>query len=313
MNTFGAQTTSYEVLEGVDLTGRRVLVTGASSGLGLGTARVLAEHGAQVVGAVRDVGRARRATEGVANLEFVGLDLASLASVKACAAALVEAGLPLDLVVANAGVMAMPFTRTEDGLEAHLGINHVGHFALIDGLSPLLRAGSRVVVVTSGGHRAADVDLDDPGFERTPYDARAAYGRSKTANILFAVELDRRRRNEGVRAVAVHPGTIDTDLTRHMTPEAKQQSIAQINAARPPGTPEFSYKTVDQGCATVVWAGVVAPAEEVGGRYCEDCHVADVVAIPGARTGVRPYAVDPERAKAAWKLSERLAAVTGTG
>ncbi len=306
MNMFGAQTTSHEVLQGVDLSGKRVLITGASSGLGLGTARVLAEHGAQVVGAVRDLPKARQAMQDVPSLDLVELDLASLGSVRACAGALVEAGAPLDLVIANAGVMGMPFTRTGDGFEAHFGINHLGHFALIDGLLPLLRAGSRVVVLTSGGHRAGDIDLEDPGFERTVYDPRAAYGRSKTANILFAVEFDRRHRDEGVRAVAVHPGTIDTDLTRHMTPEAKAQTINQINASRPAGAAEFRYKTVDQGCATVVWAGLVAAAEDVGGRYCEDCHVAEVVALPGARSGVRPYAVDPERARAAWTLSERL-------
>ena len=135
-----------------------------------------------------------------------------------------------------------------------------------------------------------------------------AYGRSKTANVLFAVEFDRRHRQAGVRAVAVHPGTIDTPLSRHQSPEMKAGMIAAINANRPAGTPEFRYKSVQQGAATSVWAGVVAPADEVGGRYCENCHVAEVNDTPGSRTGVRSYALDPERAKALWVLSEALTA-----
>jgi NAD(P)-dependent dehydrogenase (short-subunit alcohol dehydrogenase family) len=163
-----------------------------------------------------------------------------------------------------------------------------------------------VVVLSSGGHRAGDVDLDDPNFERTPYNERQAYGRSKTATILFAVEFDRRHRGQGIRATAVHPGSIDTDLTRHMGPERKAQMIAAINAALPEGAPPFRWKTVQQGAATSVWAGIVADADAVGGHYCENCGVAEIVDTPGARTGVRSYALDPARAGALWTLSETL-------
>ncbi len=304
--SFGAQSTTDEVLEGVDLSGKRVLVTGASTGLGLETARALAAHGALVIGAVRDMGKARLATQGMSGIGLVDLDLSSLASVRACADALVGQGTPLDLVVANAGVMATPFGRTADGFEMQFGTNHLGHFVLVNRISRLLRAGSRVVSLSSGGHRAGDVDLEDPNFERTPYNPMNAYGRSKTANILFAVEFDRRHRDAGIRAAAVHPGTIDTELSRHQTQETKERMIAAINANRPAGAPEFKYKTVAQGAATSVWAGVVADAGEVGGRYCENCHVAALDEAVGSRVGVRPYAIDPERAKALWAMSETM-------
>ena len=304
--TFGAASTADEVLNGIELDGKRMLVTGVSSGLGVETARALAAHGAHVVGAARDLDKARLATRSISAIELIELDLASLASVRTCADALVAEGAPLDLVIANAGVMATPFGRTADGFETQFGTNHLGHFTLVNRLKPLLRAGSRVVTLTSGGHRAGDVDLEDPGFERTPYNEWIAYGRSKTANILFAVEFDRRHRGEGVRAAAVHPGSIDTDLSRHMTADAREKMVASINANRPAGTPEFRYKSVPQGTATTVWAGMVATADEVGGRYCEDCHVAEVEDTRGSRTGVRSYALEPERATALWALSETM-------
>ncbi len=305
---FGAHSTADDVLDGADLSGRRILITGASSGLGQEAARALAAHGAQVIGAVRDIGKAGSAVGSMAGVTLVECDLTSLASVRACAETLVGKGEMLDLIIANAGVMGTPFGHTADGFEMQFGTNHLGHFVLVNRLAPLLKAGSRVVSVTSGGHRAGDVDLDDPGFERTPYNPMNAYGRSKTANILFAVEFDRRHSGAGIRAVAVHPGTIDTALSRHQTPEAKARQIAAINAARPPGAPEFAYKSVGQGAATAIWAGVVAPAAEVGGRYCENCHVAELDEAVGSRVGVRPYAVDPERARALWAMS---AAMTG--
>ena len=302
----GAQSTTDEVLDGIDLTGRRALVTGASTGLGLETARSLSTHCAKVIVAVRDLAKARAALDGLAGVELIECDLTSLVSVRACADALVARGETLDLVVANAGVMATPLGRTAEGFETQFGTNHLGHFVLVNRVAPLLRAGSRVVSLTSGGHRAGDVDLDDPNFERTPYNPMVAYGRSKTANVLFAVEFDRRHRDAGVRAVAVHPGTIDTELSRYQSQEMKERMIAAINANRPAGTPLFTYKTLAQGAATSVWAGVVAPADEVGGHYCENCHVAEVNDTPGSRVGVRSYAVDADRAKALWTVSEAL-------
>jgi NAD(P)-dependent dehydrogenase (short-subunit alcohol dehydrogenase family) len=162
------------------------------------------------------------------------------------------------------------------------------------------------VNLSSAGHRYADVDLEDPNFERTPYAEFTAYGRSKTANVLFAVEFDRRHKASGVRATAVHPGGVRTELSRHLTPETLEKLIVEINAGRPKGAAPFSYKTIPQGAATSLWAACVANAEAIGGRYCEDCHVAEVAAAPGLRAGVQPYALDPQRAQALWQRSEEL-------
>ncbi len=310
--TFGATSTTDEVLDGMSLTGKRVLVTGVSAGLGVETARALAAHGAQVVGAARDLAKAEAATSRVradaargGGLDLVQLDLASLASVRACADALVAKGEPFDLVIANAGVMATPFGKTADGFETQFGTNHLGHFVLVNRIAKLMKPGSRLVNLSSAGHRYADVDLDDPNFDRTPYEPFLGYGRSKTANVLFAVEFDRRHKANGIRAAAVHPGGIHTELGRHMTPEQMEQLIDRINAAnKAAGDPPFVWKTIPQGAATSVWAGAVAGAEEVGGRYCEDCHVAEIAADPTARKGVHAYALDPERAKALWAKSE---------
>ena len=313
---FGAESTTDEVLAGLDLRGKTVLVTGVSAGLGVETARALAAHGAHVIGAARDLAKAERATthvvEGAADgggLELVELDLASLSSVRACADALVAAGRPIDVVIANAAVMATPLGKTADGFETQFGTNHLGHFVLVNRIAGLIPSGGRLVNVSSAGHRFADVDLDDPNFERTPYEPWASYGRSKTANILFAVEFDRRHRSRGVRATALHPGGIQTELARHLDPAVIRARIDEINAMQQAeGRAPFRWKTIPQGAATSVWAGFVAPADEVGGRYCEECHVSAItesLANPMS-TGVLPYALDPERAKALWAKSEAM-------
>jgi NAD(P)-dependent dehydrogenase (short-subunit alcohol dehydrogenase family) len=311
--SFGATSTTDEVLQGITLTGRRILVTGVSAGLGIETARALAAHGAQVIGAARDLSKAQTATEQVraqaasgGSLELVQLDLASLASVRRCADGLLAAGKPFDLIIANAGVMACPKGKTADGFETQFGTNHLGHFVLVNRIASLLRTGGRLVNLSSAGHRFADVDLEDPNFEHTPYAEFIAYGRSKTANALFAVEFDRRHRARGVRATAVHPGGIHTELGRYMTPEVTETLIKEINANQPKGAASFSWKSIPQGAATSVWAACVADAEAIGGRYCEDCHVAEVVSTPGLRGGVQPYAVDPKRAQALWQKSEEM-------
>ena len=258
--TFGATSTTDEVLEGADLRGKRVLVTGVSAGLGVETARALAAHGAKVVGAARDLAKAEAATAEIradaangGGLELVELDLASLASVRPCADALVARNEKFDLIIANAGVMACPFGKTADGFEIQFGTNHLGHFVFVNRIASLMNPGSRLVNLSSAGHRFSDVDLDDPNFERTPYGEFVAYGRSKTANILFAVEFDRRHEAQGIRATAVHPGGIQTELGRYMTPEVRQQLIDRINAANAAaGAPAFSWKTIPQGAATSV-------------------------------------------------------------
>jgi NAD(P)-dependent dehydrogenase (short-subunit alcohol dehydrogenase family) len=244
------------------------------------------------------------------SFELVALDLASLKSVRECADELLAKGQFFDVVVANAGVMATPFSHTADGFEMQFGTNHLGHFVLVNRIAPLLRKGSRLIILSSAGHRFSGVDLDDPNFERTPYDPFVAYGRSKTANILFAVAFDQRHRERGVRAAAVHPGVIETELGRHMDPAHLQAMIDQISKERTAEGKTFQLKTVPQGAATSVWAAVVAPAEEIGGKYCENCHIGEVVAdsaaISGVSEGVRGYALDPNNAEALWKKSEEM-------
>ena len=315
-NLFGAKSTTEDVLAGIDLRGKRILVTGASAGLGVETVRALAAHGAEVVGAARDLEKAEKATAAAraeaangGSLTLIELDLASLKSIRARADALLADGRPFDVVIANAGVMAAPFGHTADGFETQFGTNHLGHFTFINRIASLIKSGGRLVNLSSSGHRFADVDIEDPNFEHTDYDPWVAYGRSKTANILFAVEFDRRHKERGVRATAVHPGGIRTELTRHLDDGTLETMIAQINkelAAE--GKPPYELKSIPQGAATSVWAAVVAAADEVGGLYCENCHMAAVTENPVSRIseGVRPYALDAERAKALWSKSEEL-------
>ena len=317
--TFGATSTTEEVLSGVNLRGKRILVTGASAGLGVETARSLAAHGAQVVGAARDLKKAEGATAqvrkdaaaGGGSFELIELDLGNLKSVRACADALLAKGEPFDVVIANAGVMATPFGHTADGFETQFGTNHLGHFVLVNRIAPLIRAGGRLINLSSAGHRYSNVDLQDPNFETSPYEPFVAYGRSKTANILFAVAFDKRHRERGVRAAAVHPGGIRTELGRYTDPGRLEKIIGQINeqlAAQ--GKGPFQWKTIPQGAATSVWAGVVAPADEIGARYCENCHVGNIVpdeaTITVVSEGVRAYAVNPTTAEALWKKSEEM-------
>jgi NAD(P)-dependent dehydrogenase (short-subunit alcohol dehydrogenase family) len=315
---FGATSTTDEVLSGINLRGKRILVTGVSAGIGVETARSLAAHGAQVVGAARNLAKAvdataqvRKDAAGGGSFELVALDLADLKSVRACADGLLAKGEAFDAVIANAGVMATPFGHTADGFETQFGTNHLGHFVLVNRIAPLIRAGGRLINLSSAGHRFADVDLDDPNFERTPYDPFAAYGRSKTANILFAVAFDRRHRDRGVRAAAVHPGGIDTELSRYLERSHVEKMIEQMNQQLAiEGKPAFQFKTIPQGAATSVWAAVVAPADEIGGRYCENCHVGNVVpddiTVSAISEGVRRYALNPNSADVLWKKSEEL-------
>ena len=313
-HTYSKETTTDELLADRDLSGLRVLVTGGTAGLGLETARVLAAHGAHVIMTARDAAKGERAAATVrasaapgARVEVRELDLASLASIRAGADRLLAEGQPLNVLFANAGVMACPQGRTRDGFETQLGTNHIGHFVFVNKLAPLVARGApgRIVVTSSAGHRISDVDLDDPHFERTPYDPWIAYGRSKTANELFAVELDRRLKESGVRACALHPGGIQTELGRHMTPESTAAMMKIIADAG--GSTKFPNKTIPQGAATQVWAGVVADANEVGGQFCEDCAIARRNDEPAPFSGVRSYALDPARARALWARSEAWA------
>jgi NAD(P)-dependent dehydrogenase (short-subunit alcohol dehydrogenase family) len=304
---FDPSSTTDDVLEGVDLDGEVVLVTGASAGLGLETARSLASHGATVVAAVRELAKAESAfaEAGIALGDRVTLeqvDLASLASVRAFTDRFVEVHDRLDVLVANAGLMACPRGTTADGFERQFGTNHLGHFVMVNRLVPVLVASapSRVVCLTSSAHHMSDVDLGDPNFETTPYEPWLAYGRSKTANAQFAVELDRRLHDRGVRAVAVHPGAVDTELHRHLDAE----TLAFVEQAR-----EHVPKGVAVGAATTVWAAAVADVDEVGGRYTLDCHIARP-ATEWDQEGVREYVYDPDRGRDVWALSEELVGET---
>jgi len=317
--TFGATSTTDNVLFGVNLKGKRILVTGVSAGIGVETARSLVAHGAQVVGAARDLNKAKAATEQVSkaaaanggSFSLIELDLANLKSVRACAGQLLAKGDAFDVVIANAGVMATPFGHTADGFETQFGTNHLGHFVLVNRIASLIRDGGRLINLSSAGHRYSTVDLEDPNFEHTTYEPFVAYGRSKTANILFAVAFDKRHRDRGVRAAAVHPGGIKTELGRYVEPGRLEKVIDEINqqlAAQ--GEGPFQWKSIAQGAATSVWAAVVPPADDIGGRYCENCHVGKVVpadaTITAISEGVRGYAVDAKTAEALWKKSEEM-------
>ncbi|WP_250124904.1 SDR family NAD(P)-dependent oxidoreductase [Chroococcidiopsis sp. CCMEE 29] len=313
---FGAKSTADEVLSDIDLKGKRFLITGASSGIGRETARSLVFHGASVVGAVRNLAKAEPATasvrdaasQGGGNLELIDLDLASLQSVRACADKLLADGQPFDAIIANAGVMATPFGRTIDGFEVQFGTNHLGHFALINGIEPLLAENGRLVVLSSLAHRGADIDLDDPNFEQQAYDPWVAYSRSKTANSLFAVEFDRRHRDRGIRAASVMPGNSLTDLPRHLSPEDLQGLLQTVDAARTEaGLPPKELKEIPQAAATSVWAAVVANKDEIGGHYLEDCAIVPVDDTPNPfADGVRSYALNTNKAKQLWAKSEEL-------
>ena len=296
---FDASSTADEVLAGVDLTGKRVLVTGVSAGLGAETARSLVAHGAHVVGAARDLNKAARAAAQAhaaarkgGGFEFIELDLASLASVRRCADALLAKAVPLDLIIGNAGVMASPFGRTTDGFETQFGTNHLGHFALTVALHQALAAaenGARVVSVSSNAHHFSAVEFSDIDFENRDYDPWLAYGQSKTANILHAVEITRRWGHEGILANALNPGAIPTRLQRHVGGMS---------------TPEELRKTVEQGAATSVFLAASPLVEGVGGRYFEDCQEAVVTSEPAPfGGGVNPYAIDPDNAQKLWDVS----------
>ncbi|HEY4558308.1 MAG TPA: SDR family NAD(P)-dependent oxidoreductase [Enteractinococcus sp.] len=302
MPTFDAQSTTDDILGEADLSGTRVLITGTSAGLGVETARSLSVRGAQVTGVVRDVEKARANLDeaGAQGVELFEADLASLASVRKFTDAFQATGQQIDVLIANAGIMACPQATTEDGFELQFGTNHLGHFVLVNRLVPQLATDGRVVILSSAAHRHSDVNLDDPNFEHTQYEEWKAYGRSKTANALFALELDRRLQDRNIRAASVHPGVIETELMRHLTPETSQRS----------GARKMQRKTVGQGAATTIWAGFSADADHVGGKYCEDCAVSPVTDDPRQRPGVMRYATDAEAARELWSLSEEMVGET---
>lgn len=320
---FNGGSTTDMVLDGIDLTNKRVFVTGATSGLGAETARALVARGATVVGTARDAQSQADAADAIGaaarfggSFRVVSLSLDDLASVRKTADALVEEAEPFDLVIANAGVMATPFQHTKDGFELQFGVNVVGHFVLIQRLAPLMREGARLIVLSSNSHRYADADLEDPNFERTAYEPWFSYSRAKTGNALLALAFDLKNRDRGIRAASVHPGLIQTGIGRHLDPLETQATMKAVEEQRAAaGKLPFEGKTIPQGAATTVWAGVVADAGMIGGRYCEDCSLArtleDDEEADLLEGGVRRYALDPEHALAYWAMLERLTSERG--
>jgi NAD(P)-dependent dehydrogenase (short-subunit alcohol dehydrogenase family) len=284
---FDATSTAAEVLAGVDLAGKQAIVTGASSGIGLETARALSAAGASVTLAVRDA-----SFRPEFSARITRLDLADLGSVRRFTAGWDG---PLDILVNNAGVMATPLSRTREGFELQFGTNHLGHFALALGLHDAMREGARIVSVSSVGHVNGEVLFDDPNFERHPYDPWVAYSQSKTANVLFAVHAAKLWAPGGIAVNALNPGRIwGTNLGRHMeTPPGSFD---------PSGATGVSVKTVEQGAATSALLAASPLAEGVTGKYYEDCQEA-VPHVPGVRRGVASYALDPEKAERLWQLS----------
>jgi NAD(P)-dependent dehydrogenase (short-subunit alcohol dehydrogenase family) len=303
---FGPETTTSEVLEGIDLGGKVALVTGGTSGLGQETARALAEHGAHVILTAREaakgepVASAIRDATGNPRVEVEELELGSLKSIREFAERFLARHPRLNILINNAGVMACPQAKTSDGFELQFGTNHLGHFLLGCLLAPALKKGapSRLVSVSSRGHHLSPVVFDDINFERRAYDKWLSYGQAKTANVLFAVGLDRRLSSQGVRANALHPGAIFTQLARHL-----QQEDYEFLQKRNRG---MQFKSVEAGAATACFAASAPELEGRGSLYLEDCHVAEINDAPDALDGVKPYALDQANAERLWKTSEDL-------
>ncbi|MDP4501508.1 SDR family NAD(P)-dependent oxidoreductase [Nonomuraea turcica] len=303
---FGARSTADDVLQGIDLSGKLAIVTGGYSGLGLETTRALARAGARVVVPARRPDTAQEAVGGIDGVEVDELDLADLESVRRFAERFLATGRSAEFVIANAGIMACPETRVGPGWEAQFATNHLGHHALVNRLWPAIARGQgRVVTVSSGGHRHSGIRWDDVQFERG-YDKWLAYGQAKTANILFAVQLDALGRDAGVRAFSLHPGAILTPLQRHL-PKEEMVAAGWIDEAGNALDP--SFKTPEQGAATQVWAATSPQLAGMGGVYCEDCEIAEVTIEDNPGRGVRPYAIDPDEAARLWRLSAGLTGV----
>lgn len=305
---FGFESTAEEVARDIDLSGKTAVVTGVSAGLGIETARVLANRGAKVVCVARDKEKtekavaALRAASPKGDFEIALLDLSDLESVRRGADDIAKRFAKIHLLINNAGVMACPLSRTKEGLDLQLGTNHLGHYVLTARLLPqiLAAAPGRIINLSSGGHRMSPFRAADPLFEKDPYDKWAGYGQAKTANILFSVFLDDRFKSRGVRSFAVHPGAIHTELGRHLSQDDFKVMMGKRVQAEP-----MKFKLVPQGAATSVWAATAPELEGKGGVYCEDCGIADLIKSPDASVGVMPWALDREAAKQLIALSEK--------
>jgi NAD(P)-dependent dehydrogenase (short-subunit alcohol dehydrogenase family) len=303
---FGWGSTATDVLTGIDLTGKLAIVTGGYSGLGLETTRALTAAGAHVVVPARRPDVAAAALADVDGAETATLDLGDLEGVRAFAESFLASDRGIDLIINSAAVMACPETRIGPGWEAQFATNHLGHFALVNRLWPAVRPGARIVSVSSRGHHFSDIRWDDLHFTEGAYDKWEAYGQAKTANVLFAVQLDTLARESDVRAFTLHPGGIMTPLQRHLSHEEKvERGWIDEN-----GTLLVTFKTPEQGAATQVWAATSPQLDDLGGLYCEDCDIAEFAPDDaGSESGVRGYALDPAQAARLWALSAELTGV----
>lgn len=312
-SAFGPETTAEMVARDIDLSGKTAIVTGGASGIGLETTQVLAARGARVIVPARDPEAARQALAGIERVDSIAMDLLDPESIREFADGFLRTGSPLDLLILSAGVMASPLFRDREGREGQLATNHLGHFRLTAALWPALKSSgaARVVVLSSRGHQLGGLDLDDLDFTRRAYDKWQAYGQAKTANALFAVALDARGKADGIRAYAVHPGSILSPLARHLT----REEIERFGALKADGTPLIDpsrdLKRPDQGAATSVWCATAPELEGIGGVYCEDSDIAPLEAEAGF--GVRPFAIDPIRANALWSRTVQLTGVDLSG
>ncbi|WP_174479813.1 SDR family NAD(P)-dependent oxidoreductase [Paenibacillus borealis] len=322
---FGAGTTAEQVIGNLDLSGKVAIVTGGYSGIGLETARVLAGAGATVIVPARTPDKARAAAAGIPRLELEALDLMDPASIDSFARRFLDSGRPLHMLINSAGIMAAPLARDTRGYESQFATNHLGHFQLTARLLPALKqaGNARVISVTSRAHRLGGVDLDDPNFTHREYDKWTAYAQSKTANVLFAVALDEKAKDQGIRAFAVHPGLIPSSgIGRFLEPEEigvkpvpaaqeEQKQAQEVKLEQPAGSAGADrMKTVEQGAATSVWCAVSGQLAGMGGVYCEDVDLSEAVPAEIVQgSGVWPWAVDREIAERLWTLSEQLTGV----
>ncbi|WP_439694843.1 SDR family NAD(P)-dependent oxidoreductase [Mucilaginibacter sp. AW1-7] len=300
---FNANSTAAEVAAGHNLTGKIALVTGGNSGIGYETVKTLADIGAHVVVGARDAEKSKERLAGLKNVSLIPLDLADPASVDAFAERFLAEYNSLHLLINNAGLYRPPqFLTDKRGYELQFGVNYLGHFQLTGRLWPALKnaGGARVVALSSIGHRYMGLQLDDPNFEKHPFDKSKAYGQSKTATSLFAVELDRLGQQHNIRAFAVHPGAILTDAFRYMTDEEIQAWTQRVKG----------IKTTQQGAATSIWCALSNQLDGIGGVYCEDCDIAELVPDDlQAGYGVRSFAINPDQAVALWRFSEKITGV----
>lgn len=324
---FGFESTAEDVIKGIDLKGKLAVITGGYAGIGKETTRVLLAAGAKVVIPARDRAKAEASLKGL-DVEIDDMDLADPASVDAFAARFIKSGRAIHLLINNAGIMACPLKRDSRGYEMQFATNHLGHFQLTNALWPALvkAKGARIVNVSSWGHRFSPVHLQDPNFENREYERFVSYGQSKTANILFAVELDKRGKKDGIRAFALHPGAIlETDLARHLT-NADFEAMGVVDKdGKVIETEGRRFKNIPQGAATTVWCATSPKLEGIGGVYADDCEISPILharldehgnPLPLDLTvmekGVMGYAVDDENASKLWALSEKLVAAGKT-